>query len=80
MIRYESQNFKMLLLPQFWSDFNQAMINMIVMGNIGYYFFGGLTKIKNLWHFEIFFNTEPYGAGNFKTLLLHFSSDVSQTL
>ena len=37
-------------------------------------------KLKILWHFEIFINTGPYGAGNFKMLLLQFLSDVSQTL
>ena len=32
-------------------------------------------------NFEIFVNTAPHGAGNFKTLLLlQFSSDLSQTL
>ncbi len=34
-------------------------------------------KLKLLWHFEVFVNTGPYGAENFKTLLvLQFSSDV----
>ncbi len=33
-----------------------------------------------LWHFKMFVNTGPYGAGNFKTLLLGFSSDVGQTV
>ncbi len=33
-----------------------------------------------LWHFEFFVNSEPYGAGNFKTLFpLWFSSNFSQT-
>ncbi len=27
-------------------------------------------NLKILWYFEIFVNTEPYGTGNFKTLLL----------
>ncbi len=36
-------------------------------------------KLKILWHFEIFLNTGPYGAGNFKALLLlQFSSEVSE--
>ena len=45
-------------------------------------FYGDLfLTLKILWHFEFFLNTGPYGAGNFKTLLLpQFSSDVSQTL
>ena len=43
--------------------------------------FSDLPKFKHLWHFEIFVNTEPYGAGNYKTLLLlQFSSDLGQTL
>ncbi len=42
-----------------------------------YCFFGDLPKIKILLDFV--FNTGPYEAGNFKTLL-QFSSDVSQTL
>ena len=38
-------------------------------------------KLKILWRFEIFVNTEPYRAENFKTLLLQqFSSDPIQTL
>ena len=37
-------------------------------------------ELKILWHFEIFANTGPYGAGNFKTLLLQFLNDLSQTL
>ncbi len=43
--------------------------------------FGDLPKFKKkLWHFN-FFNTAPYGAGNYKTLLpLQFSSDLGQTL
>ena len=47
-------------------------------------FFDDLSKIKNfIWHFEIVTNTGPYvpyGAGNFKLLLLRLSSDLSQTL
>ncbi len=36
-------------------------------------------RLKNLWHFEFFMTTRPYGAGNFKTvLLLQFSSDLGQ--
>ena len=43
--------------------------------------FGDLPKFKYLCHFEIFVNTEPFGAGNFKTLLLlQFSSDQGQSL
>ena len=38
-------------------------------------------NLKILWRFEIFVNTEPYGTGNFKTLLLRqFSCDLGQTL
>ena len=29
-------------------------------------------KLKILWHFQIFVNTGPHGAGNSKTLLLQF--------
>ncbi len=37
-------------------------------------------KLPKWRHLEIFLNTEPYGAGNFKTLLLQqFSSDPIQT-
>ncbi len=44
-------------------------------------FFDDLPKLNILCHFEIFVNTGPYGAGNFKTLLLlQFSSNVNQTL
>ena len=46
-----------------------------------YYFFGSLPKIKKLWHFEIFLNTGPYAAGNFKVLFLpQFSLEPIQTL
>ncbi len=38
-------------------------------------------KLKNLWHFQIFVNTGPYGAGNFKMLLLlQFLSNLDQTV
>ena len=38
-------------------------------------------KLKILWHFENFVNTGPYGAGNFKALLLlQFASNFNQTL
>ncbi len=48
-------------------------------GILGYYFFGDRSKIKIFmalfWNF--FVNIGPYGAGNFKTiLLLQFSSNV----
>ncbi len=33
-----------------------------------------------LWHFEFFVNRGPHGTGNFKTLLLQFSPDLSQTV
>ncbi len=33
-----------------------------------------------VWDIEIFVNTGSYGAGNFKTLLLQFVFDLSQTL
>ena len=37
-------------------------------------------KLPKWWHFGIFLNTGPCGAGNFKTLLLQqFSSDPIQT-
>ncbi len=42
--------------------------------------FGDLPKLKILCQNEFFLNTGPYGAGNFKTPLLQFSSDVNQTL
>ncbi len=45
---------------------------------LGYYFFADLPKIS--WHFKNFVNTGPYGAGNFKTLLLQLSSDVNQDI
>ncbi len=41
-------------------------------------YLGHLPKI--LWHFEFFVKTGPYGAGNFKTLLLQFSANFNQTL
>ena len=60
------------------------MINMIVIGEyrllLFFFFLAICQKLKIVWYFEIFVNTGPYGAGNFKTLLLQFSSDVSQTL
>ncbi len=34
--------------------------------------FGDLPKIKNFKAFEFFINTGPYGAGNFKLLLLSY--------
>ncbi len=37
-------------------------------------------KLKKLWHFEIFVNTGPYGAGNFNVLFLpRFSLEPIQT-
>ena len=71
-----------LLLPQFSSNFNQTLWEAwYSWRNTGCYLFGDLPKIKNLiWHYKIFVNTGPYGAGNFKTLLLQFSYGVSQTL
>ncbi len=41
--------------------------------------FGNLPNLKKLWHFDFILNTGPYGTGNFKTLLLHFSPHLSQT-
>ncbi len=54
--------FEMLLLQHFSSDFNQTSYKVSYKsgGDIDYYFSGNLPKIKLLWHFEIFLNTELY--------------------
>ncbi len=64
--------FEMLLLQQFSSDFNEASYNVSQSGaDIGYYFIWWSAKnYKEIWHFETFLNTGPYGAGSFKTLFL----------
>ena len=41
---------------------------------------GDLPNLKKIWQFQIFVNTGPHGAGNFKKLLLpQFSSNLSLT-
>ena len=61
----------------------ESMVNSSMLPPWGEYrllpFLAICQKLKMLWHFEIFVNTEPYGAGNFKALLLQFSSNVNQT-
>ncbi len=79
--------FKSLLLSQFSSDFTKLIVWWL-WGNIGFdIFWQSAKKYHSLYaqisirHFEIFVNTGPYLGGNFKTLLLlHFVSDLSQTL
>ncbi len=58
------------------------IVSMLVTREFRLYIFLAICQnLKNLWHFEIFVNTEPYGAGTYKTLLLlQFSSDLGQTL
>ncbi len=36
------KSFKTLVTPQFLSNFNQTMINVLVMGDMSYYHFGDL--------------------------------------
>ncbi len=44
---------------------------MLVMREHRLCLFGAMCqKLKILWHFEIFVNAGPYGAGNLKALLL----------
>ena len=64
--------------PQFQSNFKTSMV---IRGNTGYGLFWGAAKIiKIWWRFEMFLNTGPCGAGNFKMLLfLQFWSNVNQT-
>ncbi len=66
--------------PTIFIRFQQNfMINMIVMGEYRLLLILAICqKLKILW--QIFLNTEPYEAGNFKMLLLQFSFDVSQVL
>ncbi len=55
------------------------MENMVIGGGGGtdYYFLAICQILKSLRHFEIFVNTGPHGAKNFKTLLLlQFSSNL----
>ncbi len=56
---YWSKNFK-----RYWSEPN-FMINEALIEYKVIKFFGDLPKIKNLWHFEIFVNTGPYGPYNY---------------
>ncbi len=58
------------------------MINKVVMGEYKVLDILAICQnLKILWHFEIFVNIGPYGAGNFKMLLLlQFLSSLSQTL
>ena len=44
----------------FHSVSTKLSISMLVMGKYSLF----LSNIKKLWHFEIFVNTEAYGAGN----------------
>ncbi len=54
---------------------------MLVMGQYRLLLLGICQKLRILWHFEIFANTGPYGAGDFKMLpLLQFSSVISLKL
>ncbi len=59
------------------------MINISLVGKYRLLLFGDLQKVKKkknkskkkIWHLECVVNIGPYGAGNFKTLLLlQFSS------
>ena len=44
-------------------------------------FWRSAKKLKKVWHFEIFLNTGPYAAGNFKVLFPpQFSLQPTQTL
>ncbi len=58
------------------------MINKAVMGEYTVMDIVAIyEKLKILWHFDFFVNTGPYGAGNFKTLLLlPFPSHLNETL
>ena len=69
---YASKNLKMLLLLQFSSAWRQTyMTNKVVMGECkAMDILAICQKLNILGHFEIFGDAEPYGAGNFKTLLL----------
>ena len=65
------------------SDFNQSfVINIVVMWEYRLLLFWRSVKHKQIWHFEIIVSTWPYGAGNFKTLLIlaYFSCNLNQSL
>ncbi len=73
---------KRLLLPSVFIEFQpNFMENMVIRGeNRLLRFLMIRQNLKMLWHFALFVNTGPYGAGNFQTLLLiQVSSDVNQT-
>ena len=80
---FDSTIFETQLLQQFSSDFNQTSYKLSLSVAIKYsvlHFWVICQKLKILWHFEIFVNTGPYEAVNFKMQLLpQFSSDVSET-
>ncbi len=61
----DSMFFETLLRQKVSSDFNQLHTRCHNQGLIQDITF--LADLKILWHFEMFFNTEPYGAGNFKS-------------
>ncbi len=73
--RYSFNNFYQISIKLHVKYHNHGLILAITL-------FGDLPKIKNFiaLFFEIFVNTGPYGAGNFKMLLLQFSSNLNQTL
>ncbi len=68
-----SMHFEKFPIPRFskhysFNSFHQISTKLhtsIIIGvNIGYYFFLAVCqKLKILWHFQIFVNTGPYGAG-----------------
>ncbi len=74
--------FKMALLPQFRSISTKLYCKYVRHKGIqAVTLFGYLLKFNILWDLKIFVNTETYGAGNLKTLLLlQFSPDLGQTL
>ncbi len=70
---------KRLLIPlfiQFQPKFMESMVNQAGTQAVA---FSAICQIKIIWQFEIF-NTGPYGAKSFKTLLLlQFSSNFNQS-
>ena len=70
----------MLLLPQFSFNFNQTLLLYVGHERIqAVTVFGDMPKFKTYGTLK-FLLTQNHGAGNFKTLLLEFLSNLGQTL
>ncbi len=64
----------MLFLPEVASEFKQTCGNVVMSNEGGKYGipFWAICQTVKICHFEALFNTGPYGAGNFKMLLMQF--------